>query len=134
MFYCWTCPKLSVLSTGRCYDLSKVIEEDELHMINTMINVQLAVRCGTRIGDFSSTDVGVPQGDGYSANKFTFYLANSLRHTEYKCPIYTEHSYAKANPDSHVRIDGEYADDMNKITTDNNTIEHYKSNLSGKLQ
>ena len=23
---------------------------------------------------------------------------------------------------------------MNKITTDNNTIEHYKSNLPGKLQ
>ena len=115
-------------------DLSKVINEDELHMLNVMINVQLAVRCGTRIGDFFTTDVGVPQGDGYSANEFTFYLANSLQDTEYKCPVYTEHSYAKVNPDSHLRIDGEFADDMNKITTDNNTIEHYKNNLPGKLQ
>ena len=106
-------------------DLSKVIEEDELHMLNIMINVQLAVRCGTTMGDFFSTDVGIPQGDGYSANEFTFYLANTLRDTEYKCPV---------NADSHVRIDGEYADDMNKITTDSNTIEHYKLNLPGKLQ
>ena len=115
-------------------DFSKIVEEDELHMLNIMLNVQLAVRCGSVISDFFTTDVGVPQGGAYSANEFTFYLANSLRGTDFKCPIYDEHSYAQPHPDAHVRIKGEYADDMNKITTDIATIEHCKNELPGKLQ
>ena len=115
-------------------DLSNVIDTDELHMLNLMLNVQLAIRCGSEMSQFFATDVGVPQGDGYSANEFTFYFAESLRDTKYKCAITSEHAYAKPHHDQHIRINGEYADDMNKITTDPITVDHHKNNLPIKLQ
>ena len=115
-------------------DLSEVIDNDELHILNLMINVQLAIRCGSEISQFFTTDVGVPQGDGYSANEFTFYFAKSLRDTEYKCAIASEHAYEKPHPDLHIRINGEYADDMNKITTDPMTVKYHKNNLPNQLR
>ena len=60
--------------------------------------------------------------------------AKSLRDTKYKCAITSEHAYAKPHHDQHICINGEYADDMNKITTDPITVEHHKNNLSGKLR
>ena len=103
-------------------------------MLNLMINVQLAVKCGSELSEFFSTDVGVPQGDGYSSNEFTFYFAKSLKNTKFKCAIMSEHAYAKPNPDRHIRINGEYDDDMNKVTTDPITVEYHKNNLPVKLR
>ena len=51
-------------------ELSKVIEDDELHMISVMLNTKLQVRCGQAISEIFETDTGVPQGDGLSANEF----------------------------------------------------------------
>ena len=59
-------------------DFEKHLNSDEIELIKRMLNVELAVRCGPETSDFFKTDTGVPQGDGYSANAFTFYLANSL--------------------------------------------------------
>ena len=132
-------------------DLSKILEPDELHMLKIMINVELSVRCGTEESDFFSTDVGVPQGDGFSANEFTLYLAKTLKDDTERPPITTENSYCKpipsksivpsslvecsnhTNTDDHLRINAEYADDMTKITTDLHTIDHHKANLPNIL-
>ena len=76
----------------------------------------------------------MPQGDGYSANKFTFYFTKSLRNTEFKCAIASEHAYEKPHPDPHIRINGEYAHDMNKITTGPFTVEYHKNNLPNQLR
>ena len=81
-------------------DLSEVIDEDELHIIQIMLNVNLKVRCGTEYSEAFQTDTGGPQGDSSSANEFTFYLAKALdkyyseRRRSY---ILTEHNYCE-NP------------------------------------
>ena len=53
-------------------DLEKILQKDELHLINTMLNVEL------HHSNYFKTDTGAPQGDCASANIFTFYLAKSL--------------------------------------------------------
>ena len=77
-------------------DLSAIIDEDELHMVQIMLNVNLKVRCGEEYSSLFQTDTGGPQGDSSSANEFTFYLAKALvkyyteRRSQY---ILTEHNY-----------------------------------------
>ena len=52
-------------------DLSKIINEDELH-------IKLEVRCGKEISEPFTTDTGALQGDCSSASQFAFYLAKTL--------------------------------------------------------
>ena len=81
-------------------DLSEIIDEDELQIMQIMLNVKLRVRCGNEYSDFFQTDTGGPQGDSSSANEFTFYLAKALikYYTERRNTyIITEHNYSQSS-------------------------------------
>ena len=126
-------------------DLSKIIENDELHLISITLNKKLRVRCGISISKIFHT--GVPQGDSLSANQFTFYLAKALK-IEHKTQIdhdYTsyntqtrkitslDHNYSKQQNNS-INIDQEYADDISVITTNINIINYKKVSLPTILE
>ena len=49
-------------------DISKTIQEDELHLIKVLLNVELSVKCGNHTSKYFITDTGAPQGDCASAN------------------------------------------------------------------
>ena len=66
-------------------DLQNIINKDELHLIKTLLNVKLAVKCGDHISNYFDTDTGAPQGDCASATQFTFYLAQWLFLPAQKC-------------------------------------------------
>ena len=70
-------------------DLKKILQNDELHLVKTLLNVELSVKCGSFTSKYFKNDTGAPQGDCASANEFTFYLAKSL---ENKIQNY-EHGY-----------------------------------------
>ena len=132
----------SVNRTILINELSNILERDELHLVNILLNTELQVRISSEESDFFATDTGIPQGDGYSAQEFTYYLAKALNSN------ICEHNYCKNPPSiaisqSHIptqsipttvecapndecNIDMEYADDMTKATTDPNIIEHVK--------
>ena len=124
-------------------ELTKVLDPDELHIINVLTNTQLKIRCGNEKSDAFETDNGVPQGDCVSANLFTFYLAKALgsnKHDDHdysstivKPPahITNDHQYAYIND----KINGnmEYADDMSHISSYMRNIEYAKKTLPSKL-
>ena len=60
-------------------DLEEHLQPDEIHLICKMLNVKLAVKCGSFVSEYFDTDTGGPQGDGSSAKQFTFYLAKTLK-------------------------------------------------------
>ena len=60
----------------------------KVNIIKHLLGVKLAVICDNEISEFFTTDTGIPQGGGYSANEFTFYLANSL------ADDHNDHNYA----------------------------------------
>ena len=119
-------------------DISKIINRDELHIINIMLQVELSVKCGSSTSEFFKTDTGVPQGDGLSANQFTLYLANTQKNIQRNendyaiqqpltpTKIRSEHCYTKPINDE-INIYQEYSDDISSITT-NPTIIEYKKN------
>ena len=88
-----------------------------------MLNIELAVKCERETSPFFKTDTGVPQGDGYSANEFTYYLANSQYQQQHIDHDYAavlrviDHDYAKLESAVEVDIDMEYADDITYLTT-----------------
>ena len=128
-------------------DLSKIIENDELHLISIMLNTKLRVRCRTSISEIFQTNTGVPQGDSLSANQFTFYLAKALQienktqndhdytsyNTQTRKIISLDHNYSKQQNNS-INIDQEYADDISVITTNINTINYKKNSLPTILE
>ena len=71
-------------------DLNEILEQDELHLIRILLNVELCSKCGIHTSEYFQTDTGVPQGDCMSANEFTLYLAKSLNND-----INYEHDYAE---------------------------------------
>ena len=90
-------------------------------------------------------DTGVPQGDGLSANEFTFYLAKGLSSSPHQdhpycnsqpqAPKYisTEHCYAKPINKT-IYINQEYADDISIISSNPNLINYNKNILPTKLE
>ena len=58
-------------------DLCNTIETDELHIISTLLNVSLSIRCENALSNVVETDTGAPQGDCASALQFTYYLAKT---------------------------------------------------------
>ena len=65
------------------HKLAKVLDPNELHIINVLTNTQLKIRCGNEKSDAFETDTGVPQDDCVSANLFTFYPAKALDTNEH---------------------------------------------------
>ena len=124
-------------------DFEKTLESDEVQLIKQMLNVELAVRCGKEMSAFFKTDTGVPQGDGYSANEFTYYLANSTSESlntdhDYAAPIsihiFTDHDYAALEESIELDLDMEYADDLTYITTCGKLFSIKRSEIARKLQ
>ena len=107
-------------------DLSKILEPDEVHMIKRLLDVRLAVKCEDELSDFFETDTGVPQGDGFSANQFTFYLANALKENP------SDHTYTQVTP--HVEIDMQYADDLTDINSEEERHNQKKDLITQKLK
>ena len=64
-------------------ELAKVLDPDELHIINLLINTELKIRCRNEKSDAFEIDTSVPQGDCVSANLFTFYLEKVLDSNEH---------------------------------------------------
>ena len=44
-------------------ELAKVLDPNELHIINVLTNTQLKIQCGNEKSDAFETDTGVPQSD-----------------------------------------------------------------------
>ena len=59
-------------------DLQNTIETDELHIISTLLNVSLSVRCENNLSKVFETDTSESQGDCASALHFTYYLHKIL--------------------------------------------------------
>ena len=80
-------------------ELAKVLNPDELHIINVLTNTQLKIRFGKEKREVFETDTGVPQGDCVSANLFTFYLAKALDSSKHD-----DHDYIStiAKPPAHI--------------------------------
>ena len=58
--------------------LKALLSPDELFLIKIMFKTKVKERCKTVESAFFKTDIGVPQGDDLSANKFTLYLARAF--------------------------------------------------------
>ena len=114
-------------------DLKDILEPDEVHIIKLMLGTKLAVKCGNETSDLFLTDTGVTQGDGYSANEFTLYLANALADPANN----TDHNYAAPPPpppnDNSVDIDMDYADDLTCIDTEEERHKDKKVVMTEKL-
>ena len=129
-------------------ELSKIIENDVLHLISIMLNTKLRVRCGSSISEIFQTNTGVPQG-GLSANQFTFYLAKALQvehktqndhdytsyNTQRRKIISLDHNYKITKQQNNsINIDQEYADEISVITTNINIINYKKNSLPTMLE
>ena len=110
-----------------------------------MLDIELQVRCGDYYSNLLKTDTGVPQGDGLSANEFTFYLAKALSSSPHQdhpycnsqpqAPKYisTEHCYAKPI-NKMIYINQEYADDISFISSNPNLINYNKISYQQNLK
>ena len=122
-------------------DLSTTINSDELHMISVMLQTKLRIQCDNSLSDIFDTNTGVPQGDGLSANEFTYYLAKTLQ------PKHDDHNYCKLHPVptnvlhdhaysrkcSNFTINMEYADDLTAVSTNPLLVEQIKRDIPPKL-
>ena len=124
-------------------DFEKSLEPDEVQLIKQMLDVELTVRCGKEMSAFFKTDTGVPQGDGYSANEFTYYLANSLSDQsiidhDYAAPVsihmFTDHDYAALEESIELDVDMEYADVIKYVTTCGKLFTIKRSEITNKLK
>ena len=124
-------------------DFEKSLEPDEVQLIKQMLDVELTVRCGKEMSAFFKTDTGVPQGDGYSANEFTYYLANSLSDQtiidhDYAAPVsihmFTDHDYAALEESIELDVDMEYADDITYVTTCGKLFTIKRNEITNKLK
>ena len=124
-------------------ELAKVLNSDELHIINVSTNTQLKIWFGNKKSDAFETDTSVPQGDCVRTNLFTFYLAKALdnnKHDDHdycstiaKPPahITNDDQYAYINDD--INLNMEYANDISHISSDMRNIEYAKKTLPSKL-
>ena len=124
-------------------ELAKVLDPDELQIINVLTNTQLKIRCGNEKCDTFETGNGVPQGDCVSANLFTFYLAKALdsnKHDDHnycstivKPPVHITNDHQFAYINDEINLNMEYADDMSHISSDMRNIEYAKKTPSSEL-
>ena len=80
--------------------LRNTIEVDELHIISTLVNVSLSVRCENTLSKVFETDTGGPQGDCASALHLTYHLAKTLKATRFN--QLADHLYAEQNVRSNI--------------------------------
>ena len=120
-------------------DLKNILNQDELHLIRTLIDVKIEVKYDNYKSRFFSTDTGGLQGHRASASEFTSYLAKLLETTIVNdTPSLEEHSNMQSNypivpPNYQIDIDQLYAGDISKISTSSSAIEKVKDELPVKL-
>ena len=131
-------------------DSRNAIEIDELHIISTLLNVSLSMRCENTLSEIFETDTGAPQGDYVSAVQFTYYLAKTLeparsnqladhpyaeQNVRSSIPDHVaEHNYCVITQKDQIGIDMEYADDISKVTSNHSSMENFKHITSGILK
>ena len=64
---------------------------DKLHLMKTLLDVNLSVKCDCNTSEYFNTDTGEPKDDCANANEFTHYLAKSLASIRACTP--TDHLY-----------------------------------------
>ena len=140
----------SINSNQLIEDLRNTIKTDELHIISTLLNVSLPVRCENTLSKVLETDTGAPQGDCASALQFTYSFAKMLeparsnqladhpyveQNVRSSIPDHiTEHNYCVITQKDQINIDIEYADDISKATSNHNSMENFKRNTSEILK
>ena len=131
-------------------DLRDTNETNELHIISTLVNVSLSIRCENTVSEAFETNTGTPQGNCASALQFTYYLAKTLepagsnqladhpyaeRNIRSSIPDHiTEHNYCAITQKDQIDIDMEYADDISKVTSNHSSMENFKHNTSEILK
>ena len=131
-------------------DLRNIIETDELHIISTLFNVSLSVRCEKTLSEVFETDTGALQGDCESAFQFTYYLAKTLeparssqladhpyaeQNVRSSIPDHVaEHNYCVITQKDQIGIDMEYADDISKVTSNHSSMKNFKHNTTEILK
>ena len=132
-------------------DFQKIINIDELHIIQLMLNVNLQVKIKNERSEIFQTDTGTPQGDAKSAIEFILYFANTITEITNETTTNKEHDYIKSykpipsnhladydycinTQKEHFNIICKYADDISKASTDRNEIEHLKQTLPDILR
>ena len=81
-------------------DLRNTIETNELHIISTLLNVSLSIRCESTLSKIFKTDTGAPQGDCVIALQFTYYLDKMLKLARFN--QLADHPYAEQNVRSSI--------------------------------
>ena len=109
-------------------DLELILEPDEIFLFCKLLDIKLAVKCGSTLGNLFETDTGGPQGDCSSAKNFTFYLAKTLK------PDQTESQNQTAQDQQGITLEQQYADDISKITTNRQEIEKTLEEYPIKLE
>ena len=131
-------------------DLRNTIKADELHIISKLLNVSFSMTCENALSEVFKTDTGAPQRDFTSTPEFTYYLtktldpakSNYLLNYSYVEQIVRsnipdhliEHNYCMATQKDQIDIDMEYADDINKVTSNHSSIEMFKHHISEVLE
>ena len=131
-------------------DSQNTIESDELHIISTLLNVSLSIKCENTLSKLFKTDTGAPQGDCASILQFTYYLAKTLeparsdqladhpyaeQNVRSSIPDYiTKHNYCVFTHNDQLYIDMEYVDDISKVTSNHSSMENFKHNTTEILK
>ena len=119
-------------------DFQKIINIDELHIIQLMLNVNLQVKIKNERSEIFQTE-------------FILYLANTIKEITNETTTNKEHDYIKSykpipsnhladhdycinKQKEHFNIICKYADDISKASTDRNEIEHLKQTLPDILR
>ena len=132
----------SIIRNKVVKDLQKILNKDELNMIQILLGTELMVQVGTSRSSIFKTDTGAPQGDCCSGQEFTYYLAKSLvekhdeehnmqtRQEQTNCNEVRERKDCEKPPQDkeidYVEINMEYADDISIATTNKKVIDHIK--------
>ena len=124
-------------------ELAKILDPDELRIINLLTNTQLKTQCGNEKSDTFKTDIDDPQGDCVSAKLFKFCHAKVLDskrdddhgycNTIVKPPAYitNDHQYVYINDE--INLNMEYPDNMSHILSDMRNIKYARKALPSKL-
>ena len=106
-------------------ELQEVLDHDEIHLFRKLLQVKLAVKCGSTIGDFFDTDTGGPQGDCSSAKNFTFYLAKTMENNNDEEINLTENE---------ILLEQMYADDISELASNEQYLENKMEQLPKILE
>ena len=107
-------------------DLRNTIETNELHIIFTLLNVSLSVRCENTLSKIFKNDTGAPQRDCASALQLTYYLVKTLESARSNQLV--DHPYVQQNVRSTIP---DHINEHNHCVisqNNHNSMENFKHN------